>query len=203
MAANIPQLRATEESTLADPDGAPVSCLIPEGCTWPVVLGIDPGTLVMCYGALVLAPDGPRLLVAGTVRPRAADPVPQRLSYIRREMDDLMRACRPAHVAVERVYAGRNVQSALRIGEGRGVVLAAAAAASAEVAEIAPAEAKKAVLGNGGASKEQVAAMVRRLLDLELTDAPLDVTDALAVALALVRRLEWGQKSGRRGPPRA
>ena len=203
MAANIPQSSAKARPAAADPDSDPVRPLVPEGCTWPVVLGIDPGTRVLGYGALVLAPDGPRLLVAGTVRPRATDPVPQRLNHIRREIDELMRVCRPAHVAVERVYAGRNVQSALRIGEGRGVVLAAAAAADAEVAEIAPAEAKKAVLGNGGASKEQVAAMVRRLLDLELPDAPLDVTDALAIALALVRRLEWGQKSRRSGAPRA
>ena len=175
----------------AEPDP---TCLVPPGCTWPIVLGIDPGTRLVGYGALVVAPDGPRLLAAGTIRAGAREAVALRLERIRHEVDALLVRCRPAEVVVERAYAARNVQAALRLGEARGVILACAAAYGAHVAELAPSEAKRAVCGNGGASKEQVARTIASWLELEQPPGSLDTTDALALALAWVRRAEWARR---------
>ena len=156
--------------------------------TTPVVLGIDPGTRVVGYGAVALRADGPRLLSAGVVRLPAKMPVAERLAAIHARFEELMRTLRPAVVVVERAFAAKNIASALRIGEGRGLALACAAAAKAEVVELAPRAAKKRVAGSGDASKEQVAAMVKRALGRDDLDLPLDATDALALALAHATR---------------
>lgn len=158
----------------------------------PIVLGIDPGTRVVGYGAVVVAAKGPRLLACGALRAERGDDVPARLAYLRAELDQLMAKVRPTVVVVEAAFAARNVQSALRIGEGRGVVLACAAATGATIVQYPPAVAKKALLGNGAADKTQVAWMVGQLLGLATIPEPLDATDALALALAWVQRGEKG-----------
>jgi crossover junction endodeoxyribonuclease RuvC len=91
------------------------------------------------------------------------------------------------------------VQSALRIGEGRGVVLACAVAAGARAEQLPPASAKKALVGAGGAHKTQVAAMVQRVLALEVAPEPLDATDALALALAWALRQSSATRAQRPG----
>lgn len=161
---------------------------VPLDCPWPIVLGIDPGTRVLGYGALVVKRDGPRLLAAGVVRGGTGDDVPRRLATLRAELDHLLVRLRPTVVVVESAFAARNVQSALRVGEGRGVVLSCAAFAGAEVVQYAPAVARKTLLGSGNASKEQTALMVATMLDLKEPPRPLDVTDALSLALAYVQR---------------
>lgn len=159
---------------------------VPADCPWSIVLGVDPGTSVLGYGALVQRAGGPRLLAAGTIRaPRSRD-VAERLGAIRSLADELLRRLRPAVVVVEKAFSARNVQSAFRIGEGRGVVLAAAACSGARVAQYAPAAAKKALVGNGQADKAQVAAMVAAELGVPDELLGLDATDALALALAHV-----------------
>jgi len=149
-----------------------------------VVLGVDPGTILVGYGAIEVTAHGPRFLDAGVVRPDRGSAVPQRLGEIHRQISILLEKFRPAVVVVERAFAARNVQSALRIGEGRGVILACAAAFGAEVVEITPASAKKAVVGHGGADKVQVAKMAAAALSLREPPRPLDASDALALALA-------------------
>jgi len=162
--------------------------LVPPGCTWPIVLGIDPGTRAMGYGALVVAPDGPRLLACGVLRPRARAAVPVRLGELQGGLEQLLAALRPGVLALERAFHSKNVQAAFRIGEARGLALAAAARAGIEILELAPAAAKKAVLGHGGASKQQVARMIGHLLGTGPLDVPSDATDALALAFACVKR---------------
>jgi len=153
-----------------------------------VVLGIDPGTRVVGYGAIVDGARGPRLYAAGVVRTPTTKDVPTRLAHIRRELDDLIAKLGPAVVVVEQAFASKNLQSALRIGEGRGVVLACAACAGAQVVQLPPAVAKKALVGHGAADKRQVARMVMHALDVLELDLPLDATDALALALAHLQR---------------
>jgi crossover junction endodeoxyribonuclease RuvC len=114
--------------------------------------------------------------------------VPERLGEIRVALDRLFAQYRPAVVVVEEAFAAYNVQSALRIGEGRGVVLACAIACGARVVQYPPAVAKKSIVGHGGAHKTQVARMVARLLGLAEPPKPLDATDALALALTHVVR---------------
>jgi crossover junction endodeoxyribonuclease RuvC len=162
--------------------------LVPAGCTWPIVLGIDPGTRMLGYGALVLAPGGPRFLACGVIQPAARAAVPARLAEIQAGIERLIAALRPGVLAIERAFHSKNAQSAFRIGEARGVVLAAAARAGIEILELAPASAKKAVLGHGAASKEQVARMIAQLLGTGPLDVPSDATDALALAFACLKR---------------
>jgi len=157
-------------------------------CPWPIVLGIDPGTRVVGYGAVVARERGPRLFGAGVLKPKAGLDVPSRLGVILREFEELLLEVRPDVVVVEQAFASRNLQSALRIGEGRGVILAAAARFGAMIVQFPPAVAKKALVGNGGADKTQVAAMVAATLGLAEAPKPLDATDALALALAHVLR---------------
>jgi crossover junction endodeoxyribonuclease RuvC len=155
-----------------------------------VVLGIDPGSVVLGYGALVIGSAGPRLHAAGLLRPGARRSQPDRLARIQVELERLLAELAPAVVVVERAFTGRNVHSALRLGEARGVVLAAAARSGAQLVEVAPAEAKRAVVGSGSADKEQVARMVLQLLGLRDPGGPRDATDALALALGHVLRAD-------------
>jgi len=151
-----------------------------------IVLGIDPGTILVGYGAVEMTGAGPRFFEAGVVRPDRRARVPVRLGAIQRQVTLLLQRLRPAIVVVERAFAARNVQSALRIGEGRGVILACAASLGAEVVEMTPASAKRAVVGHGAADKVQVARMAAAALGLREPPRPLDASDALALALAHV-----------------
>ena len=158
-----------------------------------IVLGIDPGTRVVGFGAVGVGPKGPMLLGAGVIKAPPRAPIAERLAAIRGELDSILAALRPGVVVVEEAFAALNIQSALRIGEARGVVLACAAAAGARVVQMPPAVAKKALVGFGGADKTQVAAMVARMLGLAKPPEPLDATDALALALThIVRRAAPG-----------
>lgn len=152
-----------------------------------VVLGIDPGTRVLGYGAVVVGARGPRLYAAGVVRAGEGS-VPVRLARLRAELDALLARLRPTTVVVESAFVARSVSSALRIGEGRGVALSCAAAAGADVLELPPAVAKRVLVGNGAADKSQVAELVAHLLGEQARGLPADATDALALALAHVNR---------------
>lgn len=152
-----------------------------------VVLGVDPGTQVIGYGAIRLDGRQFRMVEAGRVRSKASRPAPERLGDLLCGIEEVLDAIQPAVVVVERAFIGRNVHSALRLGEGRGLVLASAARRGLQVAEITPASMKRIVVGNGGAEKSQVAHMVGLELGLDLSGSPHDATDALALALAWLR----------------
>jgi len=162
--------------------------------TVPVVLGIDPGTLVVGYGAVAQTAAGLRIVAAGELRQPASLAVPQRLAGIRADLDELLKRIDPDVVVVEEAFAQKNIQSALRIGEGRGVVLSSAAAIGAEVAQLSPASARKRVVGNGAADKTQVAKMVAAILGVDEIPGTLDVSDALALALAHIYELDRAEK---------
>ena len=161
---------------------------VPDDIAWPIVLGIDPGTLVVGYGAVVVRPEGPKLLAAGALRAGRKSDVPTRLGYLRQEIDTVLKRLRPGVVVVEHAYAAINVQSALRVGEGRGVALSAAAVFGAEIVQYQASQAKKTLVGVGSADKERVARMVAMQLGLEAAPEPLDASDALALALTYVHR---------------
>lgn len=163
-----------------------------------VVVGIDPGTRVLGYGAVVLGARGPRLLAAGVLRANESD-VPARLGRLRADLDALFERLRPSVVVVEQAFAARNVASALRIGEGRGVVLGCAAITGAHIVQFAPAVAKKTLVGHGGADKSQVARMVVEMLGTKAQGLPLDASDALALALTYATRSRFDLARGRTG----
>ncbi|HPF14135.1 MAG: crossover junction endodeoxyribonuclease RuvC [Planctomycetes bacterium] len=155
-----------------------------------VILGIDPGTLVLGYGAVALRGRQPMLLAAGVFRTTPGAPIAARLAFLRQRIDELLEQLQPQVVVVEKAFSHQNVASALRIGEGRGVVLSCAAVSGAQVVEFTPAEVKKSLTGNGGADKDIVARCVASELGSppELEGLRHDATDGLALALTWARR---------------
>ncbi len=155
------------------------------------ILGIDPGTQVAGYGVIETDGHDVRALDYGVVRCGRRD-LPARLKVIFDGLQTIIARFEPDVVAVEGAFFGKNVRSALKIGEGRGVALLAAASRGLEVAEYAPAEVKKAVVGSGRAHKSQVQQMVRLILALREPPAPEDAADALAIAICHFHRLPPG-----------
>ena len=154
-----------------------------------VVLGIDPGSIVTGYGVVSLAKGRTRPLGWGSVRTSSKLPLAERLSTIHREIAKQIELYRPDQVAVEDLFQSVNVKSALKLGHARGVAILAAAQAGLPVYEYAPREVKRSVVGIGSASKDQVGAMVGRLLGISAQSPGEDEADALAVAICHVHKM--------------
>jgi crossover junction endodeoxyribonuclease RuvC len=147
------------------------------------VLGIDPGTAACGYG-IVHASDGRLTLLGhGCWETRAGDPPARRLLTIFEEVQQVLAEHEPDAVAVEESFVGVDARTALSVGQARGAVLVAAAAAGVECVEYAPARIKQVVCGYGRAEKAQVQRMVRILLGLRSAPTPNHASDALAVAI--------------------
>jgi len=161
-----------------------------------LVLGIDPGTIVVGYGAVRRsAARGGRLrslraelVETGVLRASRGRPLPERLGLLLGLVDELVLELRPGTVVVERAFTDKNPLTALRLGEGRGLAIAVAARRGCRVVERTPAEAKRLVAGSGSASKSLVSSAVGSLLGRSLAGSPLDATDALALALSELSR---------------
>lgn len=149
-----------------------------------LVLGIDPGTAVTGYGVVERRGVGEVALVeCGVIRTSAGEPLADRIREIYEEVVALVERHRPCAMAVENVFQGKNVRSALTLGHARGAILLAGALHDVPIAEYAPREIKKAVVGAGGATKEQVAFMVKQQLRLRKEPTPADAADGVAAAL--------------------
>jgi crossover junction endodeoxyribonuclease RuvC len=153
-----------------------------------ITLGIDPGTAMCGYGVVELDGTRVRLVDAGVVRTSSNDPDATRLRAMHDALRQLVAHHRPARIGIERLFFQRNVQTAMVVGQARGVALLAAAEAQVPIDEPTPNEVKQAVCGNGAAEKAQVAAMVERLLGVSLAGVPDDATDALAIAIGCAYR---------------
>jgi len=144
------------------------------------ILGVDPGSRAAGWALVTFAP-APALEAAGVLRPPAGLDFAGRLRFLRDGLAAVLRERRPDAACVERVFAGVNPQSLITLGAARGVLVLALAEAGVPVAEVTPAEVKRAVTGTGAAGKEQVRRMVTALLGRRL---PFDASDAAAAALA-------------------
>ena len=151
------------------------------------VLGLDPGSRRTGYG--LVAGSGNRLqcLEQGAIAPRPRLDLPHRLHDIAGRVGEVIDRQRPDIVVVEKAFYHESVQSTLVLGHVRGALLVAAVARGVEVAEYTPREIKLSVVGRGGASKDQVSFMVRRLLGLQGALSP-DASDALAGAICHLHR---------------
>ena len=147
------------------------------------MLGIDPGLSRCGYGAVGAGAPGARATAIGVLRTAPADPLPQRLAELQRELRALILELSPDVVAVERVFFQVNVRTAMSVGQASGLAMAEAVAAGCEVAQYSPNEVKLAVAGDGAADKTQVQTMVQRLLGLAAPPKPADAADAAALAL--------------------
>lgn len=153
-----------------------------------IALGIDPGTARCGFGVVSLDDGRLRLIDAGVIRTETGGSDADRLRALHRALTQLLTTHHPHRVGVERLFFQRNVQTAMAVGQARGIALLAAAEAGLLVDEPTPNEVKQAVCGNGAADKAQVAAMVARLLGIALDGVADDATDALAVAIGCAYR---------------
>ena len=148
------------------------------------ILGLDPGTATTGYGIIDVGEDGRLTAVSyGTITTPAKIPMPSRLQMIERELLALIDEFQPDSSGIEEVFFGRNVTTAITVGQARGVLILTLANAKIPIGEYSPPKIKDAVTGYGKADKAQVQMMVRNLLDLEETPRPDDAADGLAVAI--------------------
>jgi crossover junction endodeoxyribonuclease RuvC len=147
------------------------------------ILGLDPGTAITGYGIIEIVEGDPHLVTFGVIRTDARLPMPQRLQVIYEEISALLTEYEPDTAAVEEVFFGRNITTAITVGQARGVLILALANAGVPIEEYSPPKIKDAVTGYGKADKHQVQLMVRNLLHLDETPRPDDAADGLAVAL--------------------
>ncbi len=157
-----------------------------------IILGIDPGTLVTGYGVIETGSGKGstfRAVEYGTIESKRIATLAERLRVIFVRLSAVMERANPDAVAIQSAFYHKNVQSTLKLGHARGVAMLASMLKDVPPAEYAPREIKRAVVGNGNASKEQVEFMVRSLLGLRSADKKLpDAYDALAVAITHAAR---------------
>lgn len=147
------------------------------------VLGVDPGTSVTGYGVVERKGGGLISVGYGIIASPPRRGMAARLETIYRALGEIIGQYRPDCLSVEGLFFAKNVQSALKLGQARGVALLAAAQAGLPLFEYSPAEIKGAVTGYGAADKGQVQRMVASLLGLDSIPTPPDAADALAVAI--------------------
>ncbi len=148
-----------------------------------IILGIDPGTLVMGYGIIAVTGNDMKLISMGVIKLNAKDDAYKRLEKIHQKVSDLISIHHPSDFAIEAPFFGKNVQSMLKLGRAQGVAIAAAMQYKIPITEYAPKKVKQSVTGNGNASKEQVFSMLKQLFKLKEIPTYLDASDALAVAV--------------------
>ena len=148
-----------------------------------IILGVDPGTIITGFGIIDSVKKEISYKESGIIKPSPKDDLPNKLKFIYQELNLLIKKFNPDVFCVETAFYGKNVQSAMKIGYVRGVAMLVAANNNIVSAEYSPREIKKAVVGNGAASKEQVEYMIRNLLSLKKEKIKYDETDALAAAV--------------------
>ncbi len=164
-----------------------------------VVLGIDPGSLFTGFGAV--RTDGQRveLVSCGIIAPPATLPFNERIGIISEEFDVLLEKLRPDVTVIEKVFLGKNADSAFKLGHARGVAVAAAVRSGCAIAEYAARAVKKGITGSGASSKEQVQLILFAALGLK-GRAQADASDALALAFYHARNLEVQTHVARQRP---
>ena len=148
-----------------------------------IILGMDPGTSVMGYGVILVKGNNTHLIQYGVIHLSKYSTHELKLKKIFERVISIIDDFEPDEVALEAPFFGKNVQSMLKLGRAQGVAMAAALTREIPITEYAPKKVKQSVTGNGNASKEQVANMLKSILKFESEQKLFDATDALAVAL--------------------
>ncbi|WP_145010037.1 crossover junction endodeoxyribonuclease RuvC [Pseudomonas oryzihabitans] len=154
---------------------------LPPDAAGTLVLGIDPGSRLTGFGVVRDTGRGCEYVASGCIR-TGNGPLPERLQIVYRGVRDVIAQYGPVTMGIEQVFMARNADSALKLGQARGAAIVAGAEGGLEICEYTASQVKQAVVGNGGADKQQVMLMVMHLL--RLTEKPqIDASDALAIAL--------------------
>ncbi|SKA22574.1 Holliday junction endonuclease RuvC [Chitinophaga eiseniae] len=148
-----------------------------------IILGIDPGTLVMGYGLIHVEGKKASLIAMDVLKLSRTKDHYERLQLIHSRIHELIQEFKPTCFAIEAPFFGKNVQSMLKLGRAQGVAIATAMHAGLPVTEYSPKKVKQSVTGNGNADKEQVWLMLQRILSIGEQPDYFDATDALAVAV--------------------
>ncbi len=148
-----------------------------------IILGIDPGTIVMGYGLITVKDNKVSLLELGVLKPGKIKDSYKKLQLIFNTVSGLITKYQPTDFAIEAPFFGKNVQSMLKLGRAQGVAIAAAMRHGLEVTEYSPKKVKQSITGNGNADKMQVMKMLQTLLSFKESPKHFDATDALAVAM--------------------
>lgn len=148
-----------------------------------IILGIDPGTLFLGYGILLVEQQRMRMLEMNVLKIAASKDAYSRLHLIYFTVQEIIQKYHPTEFAIEAPFYGKNVQSMLKLGRAQGVAIAAAMQSGIPVTEYAPKKVKQSITGNGNAGKEQVWKMLQQILQIRDEISGFDASDALAVAL--------------------
>lgn len=148
-----------------------------------IILGIDPGTTIMGYGIIQVKNNKIELITYGVVHLRKLATHPDKLKRIFERVESIIKEYKPDEMAIEAPFFGKNVQSMLKLGRAQGVCIAASLSRNVPFEEYTPRRVKQAITGKGSASKEQVAAMIQKLIGLKEIPKHLDATDGLAAAI--------------------
>ena len=152
-----------------------------------IVLGVDPGTQITGYGVVKSSgPNAMSLVECGVIRTQPRDPIASRLRAIYDGVTELLHRHKPDILSIEDVFYARNVRTTVTLGHARGVILLASEQHGVRVHEMAPAAIKKAVVGAGAATKDQVQFMLTRLLRLKTAPKPSDAADGVAAAIGFI-----------------
>ncbi len=162
-----------------------------------IILGIDPGLNATGYGLVISQGNQLQVLTYGAITTHKNQLIAERLRIIFEAIQQLIGQHQPDVLAIEDIFYHENVRTAIVMGQARGVCMLAAQLANLPIFEYAPREIKMSVTGHGGASKQQIQAMVQRLLHLEKPPRPLDASDALAVAICHHHRARFQAKQRR------
>jgi crossover junction endodeoxyribonuclease RuvC len=148
-----------------------------------IILGIDPGTNVMGYGLIKVEGSDLTLIEFSDIRLKKHDDHYLKLKFIFSGLTEIIEKYNPDEIAIEAPFFGKNVQSMLKLGRAQGVAMAAGLVKEIPITEYSPKKIKMAITGNGNASKEQVAKMLKSILKFKEIPKNLDATDGLAAAL--------------------
>lgn len=151
--------------------------------TTKIILGIDPGTLVMGFGVIKVTSQNVSLVVMDVLKLSSKLDAYEKLRIIHNKVSDLLEEYAPHEFAIEAPFFGKNVQSMLKLGRAQGVAIAAAMQAGLTVTEYSPRKIKQSITGNGNADKQQVLKMLQRIVNFSDEPKYFDATDALAVAV--------------------
>jgi crossover junction endodeoxyribonuclease RuvC len=162
-----------------------------------IIIGVDPGTTVTGYGIIRIETSHYAVMDYGCIRPPPHLKITDRYLIIYNSLEELLELHQPHVLAIETQFVHKNVQSAIKLGMARGVVIVAAKKRGMKVVEYSPSKAKKAVSGNGRASKWQVQGIVQKLLTLKSLPEPEDAADALALALCHAHSRHFSEALGR------
>lgn len=152
-------------------------------------MGIDPGTATVGYGFIKKLPDKLKIIDYGCIKTEAKFSTAERLKKIDQQLTKLIREHKPKRIAVEDIFFFKNLKTAIKVSQARGVILARAAQPKVSVIEYTPLQIKQAVTGYGRADKKQVQKMVKVLLNLKEIPQPDDAADALATAICCAHSL--------------